>query len=223
MGKFQDLTGQKFNRLTVIKYLGHQKWLCKCICGNNCTVISQNLVTGHTKSCGCLQKEIASKTWSENGKKYQKLATIKAAIKNRKYKSLPYDDNQKRISGIWSFMIRRCEDKNNKRYGKRGIKVCREWYSFENFYNWAVNNGYQNNLTIDRINNDGNYEPSNCRWITIEEQQRNKSNNCLITYNNKTCCIKEWSEITGISFKKLYYRYKTNKNIDDMFKEYKEV
>lgn len=221
MGKFQDLTGQKFNRLTVIKYLGHQKWLCKCICGNDCIVISQNLTTGHTKSCGCLQKEIASKIWSENGKKYQKLATIKASIKNRKYKSLPYDDNQKRIFRIWRLMIRRCEDKNSY-CGKKGINVCREWLKFENFYNWAINNGYQNNLTIDRIDNDGNYEPNNCRWITLKAQQRNKSNNCFIIYNNEKHCITEWAEKAGISFKKLYYRYKTNKDMNDMFKEYKE-
>ena len=104
----------------------------------------------------------------------------------------------------------RCNNSKNysfKDYGARGIKICNEWViDFMNFYNWAMNNGYQDNLTIDRIDVNGNYEPSNCRWVTMKEQARNKSTNVLLTLNGKTKCVAEWSEIIGLDAKVIYAR-----------------
>jgi hypothetical protein len=100
-------------------------------------------------------------------------------------------------------MKARCYKPTSARYythGARGIKVCDEWLSFEGFIKWALSNGYQENLTIDRINNDGNYEPSNCRWATPKEQANNRRTNHLLTYKGETHTTKEWSEITGINY-----------------------
>ena len=196
---FIDLTGQRFGRLITIKYLYNSKWLCKCDCGNETIVHTQKLKSGHTKSCGCLQKEIASKIWSKTGKKYGKTN----GKNNIKYKNLPYDNIYKRLMRIYGAMKGRCKNINSY-CNKNNIKICQEWLNdFEAFYNWAINNGYQDNLTIDRINNDGNYEPNNCRWVTIAEQQRNKSTNRFITYNNETHCISEWCKILKADYRKV--------------------
>lgn len=108
-----------------------------------------------------------------------------------------------RIYNIWIDMKKRCYDtKNNRynRYGGRGITVCDEWvHNFKGFYDWSMDNGYNDNLTIDRKDVNGNYEPNNCRWITMKEQQRNTSRNRYVTANGETKTIAEWSEITGIS------------------------
>lgn len=106
-------------------------------------------------------------------------------------------------------MIWRCyrkEHNSYKYYGARGISVCDEWQTFEPFYQWALSNGYKENLTLDRINNDGNYEPSNCRWITIKEQANNRRTNRLIIYNGETKTISEWAELLGITHQALEYR-----------------
>ena len=109
-------------------------------------------------------------------------------------------------------MIQRCENENIERYdiyGGRGIEVCKEWKEdFLNFYNWAINNGYKDNLSIDRIDVNGNYEPNNCRWATAKEQARNMRTNVNLTYNGETHCISEWAEITGIKASTIRYRIK---------------
>lgn len=192
MTKLLDLTGQKFNRLIVLKRaennkLGKVCWLCKCECGNIIIVESQNLRTNHTKSCGCLNEEQRSKTGKIYGKLNGKINGQKQKgvpkIKNRKYKNLTYDKTFKRIRNIYRCMIRRCYNKNAtgyKNWGGRGIIICDEWKNnFENFYNWAITNGFDAeipwyNCTIDRINNDGNYEPSNCRFATAKQQRNNQ-------------------------------------------------
>ena len=166
----KDLTGKTFGRLTVIKYTRTNKrkeaiWLCKCTCGNTCEVSGACLLCGHTRSCGCLHRE----TSSEN---------IKKAHEN------PYKKHgcrHERLYSIWKGMKYRCNNPSSesyKYYGAKGVKVCEEWQAeYLPFREWAMANGYEDNLTIDRINPFGNYEPSNCRWVTMQEQGRNKRSN----------------------------------------------
>ena len=136
---------------------------------------------------------------------------IKFAIEARKkYPDLPYNNIHKRIFRIWRNMKQRC----NGCYKEKDIKVCDEWLYFPNFYYWSINNGYADNLTIDRIDNNGNYEPFNCRWITNKEQQHNKNNNVYLTYENKTCCVSEWAEIVGIHKATLLARIKRGWDVE---------
>lgn len=154
-----DLTGNKYGRLTVIcsngpGTTGEMTWLCRCECGNIRIVRGSNLRKGLTSSCGCMQKEAVRKA------------------------NLIHGLCDARIHRIWSAMKQRCYNPNAtcyRNYGGRGIKVCDEWlHDFLKFKSWAEAHGYNDTLTIDRINNDGNYEPSNCRWITRAEQNKNK-------------------------------------------------
>ena len=117
-----------------------------------------------------------------------------------------------RLYNIWLHMKGRCyrkTDDHYKFYGARGITVCEEWKNdFKEFYNWAMSNGYSDRLTIDRIDNNGNYEPSNCRWVNIKTQCNNRTTNVIVTINGETHNIKEWSEITGIKYATIYQRIK---------------
>lgn len=188
MATLQNLTGQKFGRLTAIKYLGNRKWQCKCECGNIIDVFTNNLTRGNTKSCGCLNSEIASKRWLKHGKADTRLFHIFCHMKQRCYNK---------------------SNKNYKNYGERGIKIYNDWLdNFTNFYDWAMNNGYKDNLTIDRINVNGNYEPNNCRWVGLETQNRNKRNNIQITYRGKTQPLKTWCIDLNLPYKTVFCRYK---------------
>ena len=196
MSKYKDLTGQKFGRLTCIKDAGRSSrkqvlWLCKCDCGKLVIVKSNSLLTGNTKSCGCLAREILIKR-----------NTVHSLSKGK-------DGKVTRLYRIWRRMKQRCYDKNcsdYKRYGGRGIKVCDEWLDYRNFYDWAMSNNYKNNLTIERINNDGDYEPDNCKWIPPEAQARNKRSNRYITFRGVTKTLAEWSRILGMEHSLLRYR-----------------
>lgn len=123
--------------------------------------------------------------------------------------------NRNKLYRVWCSMKERCYNSNNKRYknyGLRKIKVCDEWKeNYINFKTWALNNGYKEGLTIDRINVNGNYEPSNCRWATTKEQNRNYSKNIFVEFNNTKICLKELSEIIKINYGTLLWRYKNNK------------
>lgn len=152
-----NLDGQKFGRLTALEYLMGSKYLCKCDCGNTTVVDTYRLKNGKTQSCGCLRQETAAK---------------KATKHNGAAESLYH---------VLSAMHQRCENPNNKDfkwYGALGVTVCEEWAltNYHEFRGWALANGYQPGLTIDREDPDGNYCPENCRWITIQEQQRNRRN-----------------------------------------------
>lgn len=159
MSKLLNLSRKRFGRLLVKSENGRDKqgrklWLCKCDCGNFITVASRHLVNGKTQSCGCLQKELTSQRFKTHG----------------------LTKDNKKLNSIWHAMKSRCENPSIKefnRYGGRGIKVCDEWRNdFKKFYDWAILNGYREGLSIDRINNDGNYEPSNCQWISRSENAK---------------------------------------------------
>ena len=156
MGAFIDRTGQKFGKLTAIKYVGKSKWLCKCDCGNEKIIFVGHLTTEHTQSCGCLLNEKRQKGLCHR---------VHGLGKTRLY-------------GIWKHMKQRCYNSNTckyKDYGARGITVCDEWKNdFTKFYDWVMNNGYQDDLSIDRINNNKGYSPDNCRWVTSKQQANNR-------------------------------------------------
>lgn len=179
MSKTPNLIGQKFGRLLVIQKASPSKsrgprWLCKCDCGAFRIVSAYNLKTGKTQSCGCLHKEQVAHLNKKHGE-----------FKTRLYR-------------IWAGVVDRCENSKKpayENYGGRGIVVCDEWRkSYEAFRDWALVTGYADNLTIERINNDGNYEPNNCRWATRKEQARNRRRTHLILGKS----LAQWAEETGI-------------------------
>lgn len=185
-----DYSGKKFGNLTVIEECGRTKsrgviWLCKCDCGNYYKAISSSLKNGTTTSCGCKTKEKRMANYRGHG-----------MSRTRLYK-------------IWMDMKTRCNNPNTpyfSKYGGRGIKVCDEWNDFETFRDWAIANGYKDDLTIDRINVDGNYESSNCRWATAKVQSNNKRNNRFITFNGTTKTVSEWADDLGMKPRTLLSR-----------------
>ena len=190
----QDITGRTYGRLTVIKRVENlpgvlsPRWLCKCECGNEKVVRGDYLRSGVTTSCGCYRKE-----------------RVQAAVtKHGLYKS--------RLYRIWARMKTRCltpTADGYRDYGARGIAICDEWRdNFESFYDWAMSHGYRDDMTIDRINNDGNYEPSNCRWATRREQQNNTRRTIRLTIKGETHTISEWSDLTGICRATIYNRFR---------------
>lgn len=194
MPKLIDLTGEKFGRLTVVErdYGRTEKgtyWKCLCNCGNVKSVSSTSLKRGRVRSCGCLKDEYV-----------KKLADSVATHRQTKT----------RLYREWFAMKQRCNYKKHKQfknYGGRGISVCKEWMnSFESFRDWALCSGYNDSLTIDRIDVNGNYSPENCRWITHKVQQNNRTNNRYITHNGETKTLSEWCEIYNIKFSTLKHR-----------------
>lgn len=138
--------------------------------------------------------------------------------KNTNKSSKPKSET--RLYHIWSTMKARCNNPNNDHfhnYGGRGIKVCSDWIKFDPFYEWSMSNGYSDNMTIDRIDYNGDYTPENCRWITHKEQNLNKRNNRLITYRGETKTLSQWSEDTGLSMQVIYDRLKRFGENDDLF------
>jgi hypothetical protein len=184
MAKTKDLIGKRFGRLVVVGFAGkgsHRStlWRCRCDCGTETTVFASNLQKGNTKSCGCIRKEVTAK----------------------KNKTLGLSGTK--IYSTWKHMKERCQNPNSKdykRYGGRGICVCPEWQHFEVFYEWAIKNGYQEKLSLDRIDNSKGYTPDNCRWVTVDVQANNTRRNHYLSYNGKTQTMKQWADELGIRY-----------------------
>lgn len=169
-------------------------WLCKCDCGNELIATTMDLRKGDVRSCGCLKLELDIDRAKTHG------------------------DHGTHLHNVWCAMRRRCRDKNYKdfdRYGGRGISVCAEWnHDYSVFKEWALSNGYKQYLTIDRIDVNGNYEPGNCRWVSMKEQANNRTNTKKIECDGETHTIKEWSELIGIPYSTLYMRLKKGWSIE---------
>lgn len=201
MGKtaynFKDLTGQRFGRLTIISRANDRlnpcgkktiRWNCLCDCGNSCTVNATELRSGQTKSCGCLNSELTT------------------------LRNTTHGHSHTRLWHVWSSMKNRCSNPkvdNYERYGGRGITVCPEWeHDFQAFYDWAYTNGYCQGLSIDRIDNNKGYSPDNCRWMTIQEQNKNKRSNIIYESDGISKTVSEWCTIYGQQPKTVYARLK---------------
>ena len=181
MSAIKDHTGKKFGRLIVLSRAenraGRTAWSCRCDCGATTIVTGLSLVTGHTQSCGCFQRDATSLANSKHG----------------------FARGQAPEYYAWKGMIRRCTDKNNKfykNYGGRGIVVCREWMDVERFM--ADMGKRPDGCSLERVDNDKGYCPSNCRWATRKEQERNKRSNRLVEFNGQKITLAEFSEKTGI-------------------------
>lgn len=195
-----DLTGMVFGRLTVLERAedhvapsGYKTpmWRCKCECGNEVVVRGKSLRKGETKSCGCLQRELSSERAKVHGY---------------------YGE---RLNHVWNSMVQRCCNENNRayhNYGGRGIKICDEWRNdYTAFREWALANGYDENAahgecTLDRIDVDGDYEPDNCRWISMHEQNFNRRDSLVFTYNGEEKTLKEWCNESDWSYDTVWHR-----------------
>lgn len=189
MPEFKDLTGQRFGKLVVIKraedYVSPKgyvstNWLCRCDCGKETVVRRCNLISGGSRSCGC----------------------ERVIHPNR----LTHGGTGTRLHSIWSGMRTRCNNPNDANYllyGARGITICDEWNDFTVFRDWAYSHGYDDELTIDRIDCNGNYEPDNCRWVDIVTQANNTRSNHMIEYEGESHTMAEWSRIMNIPYHRL--------------------
>lgn len=191
----KDLTGMVFGRLTVLERADDHvqesgrrrvRWRCRCSCGNEAIVGTDSLTSGSTISCGCYHME-----------RIQESNSI-------------HHESKTPLYAVWCGMKARCYNKNSQfysYYGGRGISICDEWNnSYVAFRDWALSNGYSKDLSIDRIDVDGNYCPENCRWIDCVAQANNRRSNRYFTFNDETHTLMEWSDILGINYHKLHRR-----------------
>lgn len=198
-GKPKNIIGNKYGKLIVESYSGNSKWQCLCECGKIVFVRTNSLTMGATTSCGCLQKQRA------------------------KEKSTKHGLSNHRLYKTWINMRSRCNNPNATKYelyGGKGIKVCEEWENdFISFYNWALNNNYSKNKSIDRIDGNKNYSPDNCRWATDKVQANNTTQVHNITFNGETMGIYAWADKLGISRKMLSERIRRGWTIERAFTE----
>ena len=196
-GKPKDYTGMKCGKLTAIELdhitNGRTFWKFRCECGNEIVVRPDGVVRGTTSSCGCA---VRKNHFSTHGKSRSKLYRVYYAMKQR-------CENQK--------------DPHYDRYGGRGISIDPSWKDFGVFYEWAIANGCKDGLTIDRIDNDGNYSPDNCRWTDVYTQSRNTSRNTWITYKGETMVLSDMCRKYGVNISTACHRIKTGKSLQDVF------
>lgn len=193
--KALELTGNKFGRLTVVKKIGGTKygnvsWECLCDCGNTTIVTGSHLNSNHTTSCGCYQRQRASEASLQHGHSLN-------GVMSPTY-------------GSWSHMKTRCNNPNYpffENYGGRGITYCERWSKFDNFLE-DMGERPKGRYSLERIDNEGNYEPSNCKWIPLGNQAYNTTRSANLTYKGKTKCMAEWAKILNVSYWKIKYRRK---------------
>ena len=203
-----DIQGKKFGRLTVIKRSekrdssGNVYWICRCDCGNETEVQGRSLRKGLIVSCGCYHKEKAEFINKKHGKSRTRIYNILCTMKNRCYLQ---------------------SDEKYPEYGGRGIKICDEWmgeHGFESFIKWAEENGYKQNLTIERIDVDGNYEPSNCRWATPKEQMQNTRRSRYVKYDGEIYSISELADKLNITYMTAWHRFRSKSfGMDELSEE----
>ena len=193
--------GDRYGRLMILAEITEtqerRSFLCRCDCGKELKAYLYKINFGRTKSCGCLKKEF---------------------LINR---NLKHGHSNTKLYKVWRMMKQRCFDKNNNRYsnyGGRGIKVCAQWLVFDLFYEWAINNGFKEGLTIERRNNNGNYEPENCTWISLQEQAINRRTNKHIEFNGKVLVLQQWSELLRIDYDVLQWRLSHGWSVERAFK-----
>lgn len=199
--KYKEL--DKINGITILTRApnkgGKTMYYCLCHCGNLFKTSQSHLHSGHTISCGCILKYTSKILHTTHGK------------------------TETRLRRIWNSMKQRCYNNNIPQYkdwGGRGIAVCDEWRDdFQAFYDWSMANGYDDNLSIDRIDNDGNYEPNNCQWATRKQQARNKRNNVYITYKGVSKTANEWAEYLGVNPNSFKNRISRKWDIDKIFNQ----
>jgi hypothetical protein len=182
MSPHASLTGQSFGDLTVVgecrDLRGRLKWKCRCRCGGSSEVYGNNLRSGGTTSCGCHR-----------------------AVH-------PPGLSKTRVFTIWSGMMARCSNIDDPNYGGRGIAVCKRWQTFASFYRWAMRSGYQEHLTIERVNNDQGYRPGNCRWATPHEQARNTRRTVFVQHEGQRISLTDAAAALGLSYGRLQKRMK---------------
>lgn len=194
--KTDQYIGKRFGRVTVVSYYdsfkGHGRYKCICDCGNERLYIGTELK--RTQNPACFECKLSN--------------TYKHGMTGTK------------IHNTWLNMLQRCENPNSTSfhlYGERGIKVCDEWHDFQIFYKWASENGYKETLSIDRIDVNGNYEPDNCRWATIEQQANNKRTTRYVEYNGKNQSLSIWCKELGLKYKLIYGRLRKGWSVKDAF------
>ncbi len=201
----EDITGMKFGKLTAIECVGRKQrsgrnipyWKCKCNCGNYKEIAKEDLFSGSVVSCGCHK--------------------LKCSTKHGGYKE--------RLYSVWKDMRNRCHSCNDESfslYGGRGITICEEWNDYSNFRKWAMDNGYDpyaefQECTIDRIDNDGNYEPNNCRFVNMVIQANNTRRNIKIDMDGTVKTMKQWSDILGCDYKRVCHRRDAKKDVREWF------
>lgn len=205
MGRYVDMVGKRFGRLIVLSLHSRNNrrenvWLCQCDCGNKTTTITSHLNSGNTKSCGCLSRDTTTANNFKHGYSVR--------------------GQRKGICNSYYGMVQRCTNKKHPRYadyGGRGIVVCNRWLGNAGFVNFIADMGDRPpNTSIERRNNNGNYEPSNCYWATKHEQARNTRTVRLVTYNEKQLSVTEVSKLTGINRKTLYRRLNNGMDAKDV-------
>ena len=198
---FKDMTGERYGNLTVVErgedYIDKNNhhtttWICRCDCGETTKTTRTMLISGRIKSCGCKSPRFEKTHGGSRTRLYRIFQSIKARCYYTKHQQY-------------------------HNYGGRGIKICDEWLNdFNKFRDWAMDNGYSEELTIDRIDVNGDYEPDNCRWATHKQQSNNRRDNHIIEFNGESHTVTEWADITGINEATMFNRIKAGWSIEDV-------